>query len=55
VPAGRGETENEDMYLSPRHLQEDEMMDSALRALIVVDRIRFQHRTEHPASSDEGK
>jgi|GEM_PF-5386026 hypothetical protein len=41
VPAGRSETENEDMYIFPRHLQENEMMNGSLRTLIIADRIRF--------------
>jgi hypothetical protein len=40
VPAGEGDPPNEDdMYLFPRHLQENEMMDGTLRGLIVTDRI----------------
>ena len=41
VPAGRSEPDNEDMYIFPRHLQVNEMMDGTLRALVICDRIRF--------------
>ena len=43
VPAGRSEPYNEDMFIFPRHLQINEMMDGDLRALIARDRIRYQN------------
>ncbi|OGG53329.1 hypothetical protein A3C20_04790 [Candidatus Kaiserbacteria bacterium RIFCSPHIGHO2_02_FULL_55_25] len=42
VPAGRNEPDNEDMFILPRHLQINEMMDGDLRVLVIRDRLRYQ-------------
>jgi hypothetical protein len=45
VPAGRSEAPNDDAYISPKHLQINEMMDEKTKRLILMDRAGFK---SHP-------
>ena len=45
VPAGRSETRNEDMYIFPKHLQINDMMNPKIRSLIQMHKDRFRPRS----------
>ena len=42
VSAGRSEPYNEDMFIFPRHLQINELMDGDLKVLVIRDRLRYK-------------
>ena len=45
VPAGGSDTPNEDMYIFPRHLQINDMMNPKIRSLIQMHKDRFRPRS----------